>query len=71
MLIYVFGFVLPFAKSAHVFQKLSLTRFADFVSTNCSSDSKAFLRFVAFSGSPTAVYRPLHALQSHTVGMHF
>ena len=32
MLIYVFGFVLPFAKSAHVFQKLSLTRFADFVS---------------------------------------
>ena len=38
----------------------SLTRFVDFVSlflTNSSSDSKAFLRFIAFSGSPTAVHR--------------
>ena len=37
----------------------SLTCFADFVSLfrhyNSSSDSKAFLRFIAFSGSPTAV----------------
>ena len=28
------------------------------VSNNSSSDSKAFLRFIAFSGSPTAVHRP-------------
>ena len=39
----------------------SLTRFADFVSlsfptNNPSSDSKAFLRFIAFLGSPTAVH---------------
>ena len=36
-----------------------LTRFADFVSLfphYPSSDSKAFLRFIAFSGSPTAVH---------------
>ena len=40
----------------------SLTRFADrltlcFPTNNPSSDSKAFLRFIAFSGSPTAVHR--------------
>ena len=38
----------------------SLTRFADFVSLfrhyNTSSDSKAFLRFIAFSGSPTPCF---------------
>ena len=42
----------------------SITRFADIVSlflsfltNNSSSDSKAFLRFITFSGSPTAVHR--------------
>ena len=38
----------------------SLTRFADlslsFPTNNPSSDNKAFLRFIAFSGSPTAVH---------------
>ena len=57
---YVFRSVLACAiKSAHVFQE-SLTHFADFVSfltNNSSSDSKAFLRFIAFSGSPAAVHR--------------
>ena len=48
-----------------------LTRFADFVSNNSSSDTKAFLRFITFSGSPTAVYRPLHALRYYTVGIPF
>ena len=51
----------------------SLTCFADFVSLfshyNSSSDSKAFLRFIAFSGSPKAVHCPLHALQHYTVGI--
>ena len=55
---YVFAIsVLACAKSAHVFQKLS--HFADFVSphyNNSSSDSKAFLHFIAFSGSPTVVW---------------
>ena len=50
---YMFG-------SAHVFQKL---RFADFVSNNSSSDTKVFLCFIAFSGSPKAIHRPLHALR--------
>ena len=52
----------------------SLTRFADFVSNyynNSSSDSKAFLHFVVFSGFPTAVHRPLHALRYYTVGIPF
>ena len=31
-----------------------------------SADSKAFLCFIAFSGSPTAVHRPLHALQLYS-----
>jgi len=52
LIICVFGSVLACAKSAHVFQ----THFADFVSNNSSSDSKAFLHFIAFSGSPTAVF---------------
>jgi len=43
-----------------------LTCFADFVSNNFSLDTKAFLRFIAFSGSPTAVHRPLHALRYYT-----
>ena len=41
---YVFGSVLACANSAHVFQKLS------FLTNNSSSDSKAFLSFIAFSG---------------------
>ena len=65
---YVFGSVLACAKSAHVLQKL---RFADFVSNNSSSDTKAFLRFVVFSGSPKAVCCPLHALRYYTVGIPF
>ena len=48
-----------------------LSRFADFVSNNSSSDTKAFLRFIVFSGSPTAVYRPLPALRYYTVGIPF
>ena len=38
---------------------------------NSSSDCKAFLHFIAFSGSPTAVHRPLHALRYYTVGIPF
>ena len=55
----VFGPVLVCAKPAHVFQKLSYTRFADFVSfvtNSSSSDSKVFLRFITFSDSPTVVH---------------
>ena len=44
-----------------------LTRLADFVPNNSSSDIKAFLRFIVFSGSPTAVYHPLHALYGITL----
>ena len=44
-------------KSAHVFQELSSvftsrTLSLSFLTNNSSSDSKAFLRFIAFSGSP-------------------
>ena len=61
-LTYVFGSVLACAiKSAHVIQELSYslrrTLSLSFVTNNSSSDSKAFLRFIAFSGSPTAVHR--------------
>ena len=61
------------------FQTLSLS----FVTNNSSSDSKAFLRFIAFSGSPTAVHHAMqrhghsyklissHALQYCTVGIPF
>ena len=49
----------------------SLTHFVDFVSNNSSSDTKAFLHFIAFSGSPAAVNRPLHALLYYTVGIPF
>ena len=60
----MFDSVLACAKSAHVFQKL--TRFADFVSNNSSSDS---LCFIAFSSSPTAVPCLLLAVQYYTVGI--
>ena len=61
---YVYDSVLACAKSAHVFQKL--TRFADFVSNNSSSDS---LCFIAFLSSPTAVPCLLLAVQYYTVGI--
>ena len=63
---HVFGSVLACAKSAHVFQKLSYS-LCRLVSNNSSSDIKAFLRFIVFSGSPTAVYHPLHALYGITL----
>ena len=40
-----------------------LTHFADFSLTTLPQTFKAFLHFIAFSGSPTAVHRPLHALR--------
>ena len=66
---YVFDSVLACAiKSAHVFQELSYslsgallltlrTLSLSFLTKNSSSDSKAFLSFIASSGSPTAVHR--------------
>ena len=62
---YVFGSVLTCAMSArYVFQKpsyslceLCLSLFPHLY--NSSSDSKVFQRFIAFSGSPTAVHRVL------------
>ena len=45
-------------------QTLSLTNIS-------SSDSKVFLRFIVFSGSPTAVHHSLQALQYYTVGIPF
>ena len=33
--------------------------------------TKAFLCFIVFSGSPTAVHHPLHALRYYTVGIAF
>ena len=65
---YVFGSVLACAKSAHV---LLLTLRTLSLTNNSSSDSKAFLRFIAFSGSPTAVHHPLHALWYYAVGIPF
>ena len=58
-LLYVFGSVLACAKSAHMFQKLSysLCGLCLSLSSLITIDSKAFLRFIAFSGSPTAVHR--------------
>ena len=44
----------------------SLIRFGDFVSNNSSSDNKLKVLY-AFSGFPTAVHRPLHALRYYTV----
>ena len=65
---YAFGSVFACEKSAHMFQKLSYS-LADFVSNNSSSDTKAFQCFTVFSGSPTAVHHPLHALLYYTVGI--
>ena len=48
-----------------------LTHFVHFVTNNSSSDTKAFLRFITFSGFPTAVHHPLHALRYYTVGIPF
>ena len=56
----VFGSVLACAKSDHVSEALLLalrTSSLSFVTNNSSSDSKAFLRFIAFSGSQTPVHR--------------
>ena len=54
---YVFGSVLACAKSADMFQKLSYSLCGVcFITNNSSSDSNAFLRFIALSGSPTAVH---------------
>ena len=58
----VFSSVFACAKSDHVFQKLLLalrTLSLSFVTIfyNSPSDSKAFRRFIVFSGSPTAVHR--------------
>ena len=55
----VFSSLLACAKSDHVFQKLSYSLCGLCLSLslhNSSSDSKAFLHFIAFSGSPTAVH---------------
>jgi len=41
------------------------------LTNNSSSDSKAFLSFIAFSGSLTAVHCPLHALRYYTVSIPF
>ena len=69
---HVFGSVLASAKSAHVFQKLSYS-LCELLSltNNSSSDTKAFLPCIAFSCSPIAVHRPLHALRYYTVGIPF
>jgi len=69
---HVFVSVLACAKSAHMFQKLSYSLCGpSLVSNSSSSDTKAFLSFIAFSGFPTAVHRPLHALRYYTVGIPF
>ena len=59
---YVFGSVLA---CAHVSEALLLALRTLSLTNNSSSGSKAFLCFIAFSGSPTAVHHPLHA-QSQT-----
>ena len=48
-----------------------LTHFADFVSKSLPQTLRLFLRFIVFSGSPTAVHCPLHALRYYTVGIPF
>ena len=70
---YVFGSVLACMCKvcSHFSETLSLTLLTLSLTNNSSSDSKAFLPFIAFSGSPTAVHRPLHALQYYTVGIPF
>ena len=56
---------------SHVSEAFLLTLRTLSLTNNSSSDSKAFLRFIAFSGSPTAVHCPLHALRYYTVGIPF
>ena len=63
---------LPVQSSLLTCFRSSLTHFADFVSlfpNNSSSDSKAFLRFIAFSGSPTPVHHALIHCAFHRIGM--
>ena len=52
-----------------VSEALLLTLLTLSLTNNSSSDSKAFLCYIAFSGSPKAVHRPLHVLQYYTVGI--
>ena len=72
---YVFGSVLDCMCKvcSRVSEALLLALRTLSLTNNSSSDSRAFLRFIAFSGSPTAVYRPLHAraLWHYTVGIPF
>ena len=74
---------------SHVSEALLLTLWTlslSFLTNNPSSDCKAFLRFILFSGSPTAVHRaflffdvkawpvtnwPSRALRYYTVGIPF
>ena len=83
----VFSSVLALCKvCSHVSEALILalqTLSLSFVTNNSSSDSKVFLRFIAFSGSPTAVHHVMqihghsykltasHALRYCTVGIPF
>ena len=59
---YVFGSVL--ASMCKVCSRVSEALLLTLLTSSniSSSDSKAFLCYIAFSGSPTAVHRPLHAL---------
>ena len=62
---YVFSSVLACAKSAHVFQKLSDSLCGlclSFLTNNSSSDTKTFLRFIVFSGFPTAISYIVHCM---------
>ena len=70
---YVFSFVLACMCKvcSRVSETLSLALLTLSLTNNSSPDSKAFLWFIAFSGSPTAVHHLLHALQYYTVGIPF
>ena len=70
---YVFGSVLACMCKvcSHFSETLLLALLTLSLTNNSSPDSKAFLRFIAFSGSPTAVHRLLHALQYYTVAIPF
>ena len=70
---YVFSFVLACMCKvcSRVSEALLLTLQTLSLTNNSSSDSKAFLHFIVFSGSPTAVHHPLHALRYYTVGIPF
>ena len=55
-------------KSVHVLQELSYSGdIFSLLTNNSSSDSKAFLRFIAFSGSPTPVHHAFHRMAMDTV----